>query len=300
MKADREPSKGNASPLSLSTLCIGLVVGICVAWAGCDDTRIGAPPEYRLRMAAIMADGGADGGADAGGGGLCGRFTLCTSNADCVNNPDGPVCTPCPACGRHCWNGNGSIPTDAGCVTPTQIGNQCPVGNITYTPGGDGGSGTFFQADAGRFICGDFSNLLRACMNNSFPGTSNYYVTGTCIAPDGGRSAHAIVMYHETCSNQFCLLNPYQMKPDAGGQQACCFPVPADMSQPLRIPAQCTDPSGYNAFLCQPGSTVPDSSQFITGAPNYCSYSSGNWTCCDDTVCRVCSEFGQDPTVFYP
>jgi hypothetical protein len=40
--------------------------------------------------------------------------------------------------------------------------------------------------------------------------------------------------------------------------------------------------------------------RFITGTPDYCSSSSGNWTCCSDRVCRVCDEFGQNPTIYSP
>src|SRR5262245_25658858 len=146
------------------------MVAVVLATGRCGPTVVGpAPDEAAYRQMAIMMDGGggpppppggdaggpgqdggSGGGGDAGSGdggsGLCSSFTLCNTNADCVGNPAGPTCTPCPACGKHCWGGGsgGGTPADGGSDGGCNTKCVCLYGNCEYNsdyPAGYGCTG---------------------------------------------------------------------------------------------------------------------------------------------------------------
>src|SRR5205814_1406929 len=59
---------------------------------------------------------------------------LCNTDADCVGNANGPTCTPCPACGKHCWGGGGGGGGGADAGTCADGGTKCVCiyGNCSY------------------------------------------------------------------------------------------------------------------------------------------------------------------------
>lgn len=138
---------------TLGTLSVVLLTGRCSNTA--QPEPVFTSDEAYRQMALVMGDGGGGGGPpDAGGGGgggggvdggsggdggnsLCSQFTLCQTDADCVGSPSGPTCTPCPACGKHCWGGGGGGGGDGGAdggVSCTDGGTKCICiyGNCSY------------------------------------------------------------------------------------------------------------------------------------------------------------------------
>ncbi|MFO0679848.1 MAG: hypothetical protein U0169_25210 [Polyangiaceae bacterium] len=192
------------------------------------------------------------------------------------------------------------------CSAVGDLSEKCPTGCVQYTPGGEDG-GIDYDAASGRFICGDFVMLLRACMAKHFPGVQTWFVRGECIRDGHVRARHDITVYLDPCTGQLCAVEPQSQIPGASPAPCCWTPPPGQPPSPLSMPNSCTgfggdifdSGTGANVFLCEP----PDQLGQVDIAESdggYCDYGPGNefWHC-EDTLCRVCSEFGTDPTPLF-
>ncbi len=187
------------------------------------------------------------------------------------------------------------------------IGGKCPTGCIVYTPGGPDG-GRDVDAGSGRFICGDYTTLLRACMARHFPGVKTWSVRGECIRDGHVRDGHSVTVMLDPCTGQLCAVHGDQVGAPNGSGPCCWTPPAGSPPDPSSMPPSCTGfpgdvigspPSAGNIFRCEP----PDQLGQVEGVhpePEYCDYGPGNefWQC-NATCERVSGEFGCDVRTFF-